>query len=155
MEKWGRNGEKCLWKRKQNVKKTGGFYDIVRVGIYGEVRHMMEYFFMGGFEIMFLMVFVLIFGMILVMIVRGIGEWGKKNRSPRLDVSATVVSKRTHTMRNQNHTSSSSYYVTFQVESGDRMELRLGGREYGLLAEGDKGKLHFQGTRYLGFDRSW
>ena len=81
---------------------------------------MMEYFFMGGFEIMFLMVFVLIFGMILVMIVRGIGEWGKNNRSPRLDVSATVVSKRTHTMRNQNHTSSSSYYVTFQVESGDR-----------------------------------
>ena len=69
--------------------------------------------------LMFLMVFVLIFGMILVMIVRGIGEWGKNNRSPRLDVSATVVSKRTHTMRNQNHTSSSSYYVTFQVESGD------------------------------------
>ena len=32
---------------------------------------------MGGFEIMFLMVFVLIFGMILVMIVRGIGEWGR------------------------------------------------------------------------------
>ena len=128
MEKWGRNGEKCLWKRKQNVKKTGGFYDIVRVGIHVEV---------------------------LVMIVRGIGEWGKNNRSPRLDVTATVVSKRTHTMRNQNHTSSSSYYVTFQVESGDRMELRMGGREYGLLAEGDKGKLHFQGTRYLGFDRSW
>ena len=47
---------------------------------------------MGGFEIMFLMVFVLIFGMILVVIVRGIGEWGKNNRSPRLDVSATVVS---------------------------------------------------------------
>ena len=77
MEKWGRNGEKCLWKRKQNVKKTGGFYDIVRVGRHGDVRHMMEYFFMGGFEIMFLMVFVLIFGMILVMIVRGIGEWGR------------------------------------------------------------------------------
>ena len=61
MEKWGRNGGKCLWKRKQNVKKTGGFYDIVRVGIHGEVRHMMEYFFMGGFEIMFLMVFVAYF----------------------------------------------------------------------------------------------
>ena len=116
---------------------------------------MMEYFFMGGgFEVMFLLVFVFIFGMILLMIVRGIGEWGKNNRSPRLDVSATVVSKRTHTIRNQNHAGSSSYYVTFQVESGDRMELRMGGREYGLLAEGDKGKLHFQGTRYLGFDRS-
>ena len=60
-----KNGEetgKMFMERKQNVKKTGGFYDIVRVGIHGEVRHMMEYFFMGGFEIMFLMVFVLISG---------------------------------------------------------------------------------------------
>ena len=49
--------------------------------------------------------------------------------------------------------SSTSYYVTFQVESGDRMELNLSGQEYGLLAEGDRGKLTFQGTRYLGFER--
>lgn len=117
---------------------------------------MMDYFFMGGgFTVLFTMTFVLIFGMILITLIRGISEWGKNNRSPRLDVSATVMSKRTHTHRNQNHGSSSSYYVTFQVESGDRMELRMSGREYGLLAEGDKGKLHFQGTRYLGFDRTW
>lgn len=41
------------------------------------------------------------------------------------------------------------YYATFQVESGDRMELSVSGTEYGLLAEGDMGKLTFQGTRYL------
>lgn len=29
----------------------------------------------------------------------------------------------------------------------------MSGREYGMLAEGDRGILHFQGTRYLGFDR--
>ena len=40
-----------------------------------------------------------------------------------------------------------------EVESGDRMELNLSGQEYGLLAEGDRGKLTFQGTRYLGFER--
>ena len=51
-------------------------------------------------------------------------------------------------------TSSTSYYATFQVESGDRMELLLNGREYGLLAEGDRGWLTFQGTRYLGFERT-
>ena len=50
-------------------------------------------------------------------------------------------------------TTSTTYYVTFQVESGDRMELNLSGQEYGLLAEGDRGKLTFQGTRYLGFER--
>lgn len=47
-----------------------------------------------------------------------------------------------------------STYATFQVESGDRMELRLAGNEYGLLVEGDKGKLSFQGTRFLGFERT-
>ena len=46
-----------------------------------------------------------------------------------------------------------TYYVTFQVESGDRIELRLSGTEYGQLAEGDTGRLSFQGTRYLGFER--
>lgn len=148
--------EKCLCKRKQNVKKHGIFYDILKAELHEEVYYMMDYFFMGGgFTVLFTMTFVLIFGMILITLIRGISEWGKNNRSPRLDVSATVMSKRTHTHRNQNHGSSSSYYVTFQVESGDRMEFRMSGREYGLLAEGDKGKLHFQGTRYLGFDRTW
>ena len=47
-----------------------------------------------------------------------------------------------------------TYYVTFQVESGDRMELTVSGSDYGMLVEGDIGKLSFQGTRYLGFQRN-
>ena len=50
-------------------------------------------------------------------------------------------------------TSSTTYYVTFQVESGDRMEFHVSGLEYGMLAEGDTGRLTFQGTRYLSFER--
>ena len=46
-----------------------------------------------------------------------------------------------------------SYYVTFQVESGDRMEFHVTGQQFGLLLEGDQGNLSFQGTRYLGFER--
>lgn len=49
-------------------------------------------------------------------------------------------------------TSSTSYYVTFQVESGDRIEFCVKGSEYGMLVEGDRGRLTFQGTRYLGFE---
>ena len=49
---------------------------------------------------------------------------------------------------------STSYYVTFEVESGDRIELEVNGLEYGMLVEGDCGKLSFQGTRYLGFERT-
>ena len=53
------------------------------------------------------------------------------------------------------HTGSSTdYYVTFQVESGDRMEFAVSGSEYGMLAEGDQGTLTFQGTRYLSFERT-
>lgn len=51
------------------------------------------------------------------------------------------------------HTSSSTYYVTFEVASGDRIELAVNGPEYGLLVNGDYGNLTFQGTRYLGFER--
>jgi len=40
------------------------------------------------------------------------------------------------------------------VESGDRFELQLQGQEYGLLVEGDRGKLTFQGTRFLEFQRT-
>ena len=94
--------------------------------------------------------------------IKGIGEWNKNNNSPRLTVDATVVAKRDHVSHHHHHnanggmhtTRSTSYYVTFQVESGDRMELKLSGSEYGLLVEGDHGKLTFQGTRYLGFQRN-
>jgi hypothetical protein len=54
---------------------------------------------------------------------------------------------------NHGHTTT-TYYITFEVEGGSRMEFKVKGQEYGLLAEGDIGKLKFQGTRYLGFERT-
>ncbi len=39
------------------------------------------------------------------------------------------------------------------MESGDRIELCVSGAEYGMLVEGDTGRLTFQGTRYLSFER--
>ena len=46
-----------------------------------------------------------------------------------------------------------TYFVTFEMKSGERVEFGLDGRDYGLLAEGDEGTLDYQGTRYLGFQR--
>ena len=40
------------------------------------------------------------------------------------------------------------------MENGERKEFHVSGKEYGLLAEGDSGKLTFQGTRYKGFERT-
>ena len=113
------------------------------------------------FGIMFTIVFVLVIGTFIVTAIKGIGQWNKNNNSPRLTVPATVVSKRTNVTRHHHgganghhhHHTSTTYYVTFQVESGDRMELHVAGHEYGMLVEGDNGSLTFQGTRYLGFER--
>ena len=116
-------------------------------------------FFDSVFPVLFTVMFVLVLGVIIVTLVRNVSQWHKNNNSPRLTVQATVVSKRmqvTHHHDANTHTGSSStrYYVTFEVESGDRMELPVKGSEYGMLVEGDRGQLTFQGTRYLGFTRS-
>ena len=110
------------------------------------------------FSIMRIMVpvmFVLAFGIIIVTMVRGIGEWNKNNQSPKLTVPVTVVVKRSDVHRGiETMHTFTSYYVTFQVESGDRMEFEVSDMEYGMLAEGDSGELTFQGTRYLNFQRN-
>lgn len=121
----------------------------------------------GLFQVMFVIVFIVVIGTFVVTAIRGIRQWSKNNQSPRLTVEATVAAKRTDVSVHHHgnagdasgahgyHTSSStSYYVTFQVESGDRMELEMSGNEYGFLVEGDRGRLTFQGTRYLGFERT-
>jgi len=115
----------------------------------------------AAFEAMFTIMFIVVIGMFIATAVKGIGRWNKNNNSPRLTVTATVVAKRTnisrrrHSGANDHHHyhTSTTYYVTFEVESGDRMELEMDGSEYGLLVEGDRGSLTFQGTRYLGFER--
>lgn len=124
----------------------------------------MDYGFFGImdtiFPLMFGAVFLLIVGVMILALVRSASEWSSNNSSPVLSVDVRVVSKRTNITRHMSQADSSHmtrnstvYYATFQVESGDRMELRMSGREYGLLAEGDRGKLTFQGTRYRGFER--
>lgn len=126
----------------------------------------MGFDFFNFFPIIFVIVFILVIGVFVVGAVKGIDTWNKNNHSPRLTVNAEVVAKRTDVSHHHHAhaadmtgahgyytTTSTWYYVTFQVESGDRMELSVNGSEYGLLAEGDRGRLSFQGTRYLSFER--
>lgn len=106
------------------------------------------------FPVMFLLLFILFIAFFVWMIVSGVHQWSKNNASPRLTVEAEVVTKRSSFHGGGEHShASTSHYVTFQVDSGDRMELPVTGPEYGMLVEGDRGRLTFQGTRYLGFQR--
>ena len=119
----------------------------------------MWWFFESGlFGVFFVLIFAVVICGFIYAIVSGLRQWNKNNHSPRLTVEAQVVTKRTavsHHSGGADHMShtSTSHYVTFQVDSGDRMELCVTGQEYGMLVEGDYGRLTFQGTRYLGFER--
>ncbi|WP_047809416.1 DUF2500 domain-containing protein [Desulfosporosinus acididurans] len=116
----------------------------------------------SAIPIIFFVIFFLVLGTIIFGIVKSIGQWRYNNSQPKLTVSAKVTSKRTHTSSSiqhnagdmgMHHVESTSYYITFEVESGDRMEFRVDGREFGLIADNDLGKLCFQGTRFLSFVR--
>ncbi len=95
-------------------------------------------------------IFIIVFGFIIFSILSSIKQGVKNNNSPLLTVSAEVASKRIHVQGDHSRT---TYYVTFEVQSGDRMELVVEGKEYGMLVEKDLGLLSFQGTRYISFER--
>ena len=103
-----------------------------------------------GFPILFLAMFGLVFGMIVSTLVKNAKNERKNNASPRLSSEATVVTKRTQVRGDHAHT---TYFATFQFESGDRLELEIPRDRFGYLVEGDRGKLTFQGTRFLDFQR--
>ena len=123
-----------------------------------------------GFDFMFSVVpfivtigFLIILVLIIARLIQSGRTWSKNNNSPVLTVNAKVMAKRTSVSHHHHsgtnnmagHSSSSTdYFVTFQVDSGDRMELRVPNSEYGMLVEGDTGSLTFQGTRYKGFVRT-
>ena len=111
----------------------------------------------GGFMIFHGILFVLIFGVVIFMFIfimkMGIKQIKQDNNSPVLSVDAKVIAKRSRVSGNS--MIHQSYYVTFEEESGKRMELCVEGSIFGLLVEGDFGKLTFQGSRFLNFERRY
>ena len=114
------------------------------------------------FPLLFLIVFVFVISTIVGTFVSKAKRERKNDQSPRVTAGAKVVSKRMQVGQNRQSSGDndmmrsytySKYFVTFEFESGDRLELPVDGSDYGLLVEGDAGKLSFQGTRYLGFQR--
>lgn len=108
--------------------------------------------------------FVFVIGSMIFAAGKGIAQWNYNNDQPILTSPARVVTKRTNvstshsnlhsdnSLHHHDHTST-DYYVTFELSSGERREVQVGGQEYGMLAEGDQGDFTYQGTRYKGFVR--
>ena len=105
------------------------------------------------YRLTFILIPLLMFCIIAFRLLQTARQWNKDNHSPKLTVPVTVPAKRADTSRRK-HSYRTRYYVTFQFESGDRLELELQGNEYGLIVEGDRGNLTFQGSRFLGFERT-
>lgn len=115
----------------------------------------------GSFQVFFVIILtVIVFGAIISAI-----NYSKNASAPILQIRAKVVGKRTqvtgHTQMhghnggsNMHHNSTSTrYYVTFELEDRQRMELSANGRQYGLLAEGDIGLLTYQREWFKDFER--
>lgn len=115
------------------------------------------------FSIMFVLfpfLFFIAFIVIFIRIVKSLSHWSTSTRQPTLNVNARVVGKREDYRRfskgSRNHpldTGRTLYFVTFEFDSGDRLELQVKGEEYGLMYEGDEGILVFQGIIFHSFDR--
>ena len=88
-------------------------------------------------------------------IARGVAEMRANRKLPVETRTVRVVAKRPEVSGGGNYASTSTtYYVTFEDESGTRHELTVGGETYGQIAEGDRGTLWHQGTWYKGFTRT-
>lgn len=102
---------------------------------------------------LFVIIWFLLF---LYFIVTSIIRFVENERSPVLTVPATVVDTRRkthHHHHNHGHHHSHSYHVTFELDGGERLELRVLWTAYRELSVGDRGMLTYQGTRYQGFTR--
>jgi hypothetical protein len=97
---------------------------------------------------------VVIFGILIVGMGKGIMEWHSNNQQPIQTLPAVVIGKRLDISGGgTNSRAYTTYYVTFELRSGERREFQVPAKLYGLLAERDQGQLSLQGTRFKGYDR--
>ena len=73
--------------------------------------------------------------------------------SPPRQAEATVLDKRSQVTGGGSNPIEQDYYVTFQLATGERVELRVPDAVSGVLMPGDEGALEWKGSRYLGFAR--
>ena len=85
--------------------------------------------------------------------IHGIIRWHKNNRAPRLTLPVTAAEKRIREFHGR-YRDSAVYYVTFETESGERMELEVDEFLYDSISCGDIGTLTYQGTRFQGFEKA-
>ena len=72
------------------------------------------------------------------------------HKQPVETADVKVITKRILVTGEHSHT---TYFVTFENASSSRQEFQVDGELYGLLVEGDNGKLTYQGYKVIDFNR--
>ncbi|QGU93928.1 DUF2500 family protein [Clostridium bovifaecis] len=114
-----------------------------------------------GMPPLFTIFFLFILGLIIFSIIQSAKNYHKNATSPILTQHARLVAKRTEVRHYTHHTSDNNingssityYYATFETDAGQRFELTLSGKEFGLLSDGDVGELTYQGEWFKAFKR--
>lgn len=120
---------------------------------------------------LFYIIFFVMLGFFLLLLVTYLVRVIKSRRddyvAPLLTIEAKVIAKRMQVGHKggfvQDMESASTlrlgrdgytrYFMTFEATSGDRLELAIDRRDYGLLIEGDHGTLTYKGSRFISFER--
>jgi len=108
-----------------------------------------------GFVIVsiFIFVTVVIVGIFIFVIGSMVVNYRRYASSPLIARKARVIGKRQCVSGGMNTSTSTHYYVTFELRDGSREELVIDGESYGLLVEGDMGTLHSKSNWFKRFDR--
>ena len=139
-------------------------YNLVNIYSFGEVNMMNGFGMFNLMSFIFPLFFLVFFGLLIFSVVRGVKQWSYNNKQPIIPVQATIVSKRMSVSHHNHHdantnmnstSTSTTYYITFEFSNGERVEFVVSGYDYGMMVEGDKGTLTFQGTRFKGFVREF
>jgi hypothetical protein len=119
----------------------------------------------SGTDWIVMALFIIVFGGVivfaLVKMIQSALVWLKNSRSPVLTENVKAVDKREKLSRQRQRvaggvsirTTTMIYYVTFEFEDGRRVEMVVPANDYGYIAEGDTGRLTYQGTWYKGFEK--
>ncbi|HCJ57798.1 DUF2500 domain-containing protein [Lutispora sp.] len=114
----------------------------------------LENFMFDAMPIIVIVFFIIITGAILFSVGGAVKEHFRNNSMEEITIPARIMSKRTHVWGGSGNSSAhTSYYMTFEDESGGRTEFSVSSSIYSMHAEGDTGMLTHQGTRLIHFER--
>lgn len=111
-------------------------------------------FFFSGVPFLVFIIFIIVIMLFMTTLLKAIKESAKNNKLPEKSEPARIINKRTHTWGGRGNMSArTTYYITFELENDERLEVPVSSASSGLYIEGDTGVLIHKGTKFINFER--